>query len=131
MIQWNVRVLPRRTHLLDEPGWKRFRRLAKREGLVERLVQQAKLRSFQTSPKFKLGYKIPRNYDHAMEFDAAAANGLWHINLKWIRFESMKYLLIKEYTTCQRYHAVFNKYELTFATIINTMVAIMPDSSAM
>ena len=32
--------------LLDVPGWKRFQRIAKREKLLNRLVQQAKLRSY-------------------------------------------------------------------------------------
>ena len=67
----------KKNNLLDEPGWKRFRRITKREDQIERLVQQAKLRSFRTSPKFKFGYKIPRDYKNAMELDAAAGNNKW------------------------------------------------------
>ena len=33
-------------NLLDKPGWKQFKRLAKREKMVKRLLKQAKLRSF-------------------------------------------------------------------------------------
>ena len=36
--------------LLDKPEWKQFKRLTKREGLVERLDQQVKL-PFLTAPE--------------------------------------------------------------------------------
>ena len=57
--------------LLNKPGWKRFRRLDKRES-IHQLVQQAKLRSFCTTSKYKFGYEITRDYKHEMELDAAA-----------------------------------------------------------
>ena len=48
-------IYAKKENLLDEPGWMRFRRLAKREKLINCLVQQVKLRSFCVSPKYKLG----------------------------------------------------------------------------
>ncbi len=44
---------------------------------MNRLVQQAKLRSFHTTPKYKFGYKVPKNYDGAMRLDAKAGNDKW------------------------------------------------------
>ena len=67
----------KRHDLLDLPSWKCFRRLAKREGLIQRLCQQAKLRSFRTSPKYKYGYEVPKTYEHAVRLDAAAGNNKW------------------------------------------------------
>jgi hypothetical protein len=55
--------------LLDKEGWKRFRRIANRDKHLQRLVKQAKLRSFCVSPKYKYGFAIPRNYKEALEFD--------------------------------------------------------------
>ena len=41
----------KRNDLLDTPGWVRFKRIAKREGKLLRMVNQAKLRSYRTVPK--------------------------------------------------------------------------------
>ena len=51
-------------HFLDQPGWMRFKCLAKRGKKLLRLKNQAKLRRYRTSPKHKFGYKTPRNNDH-------------------------------------------------------------------
>ena len=67
----------KRNNLLEKPCWKRFKPIAKREKHLNRLVKQAKLRSYRTSPKFKYGYEIPRNYQHALELDKAAGNNKW------------------------------------------------------
>jgi hypothetical protein len=63
--------------LLDLPGWKRFKSLAKRKKKMFRMINQAKLRSFRTSPKFKYGYEVPRDYNHAMELDKRNGNAKW------------------------------------------------------
>lgn len=63
--------------LLDKPGWKRLRRLTKRERLIHRWVQQTKLRFFRNTHKYKFGYEVPHDYKYAMELDAAAGNHRW------------------------------------------------------
>ena len=63
---------------LDTPGWKRFKRLAKRAKKFLRCVKQAKLRSYNTAPKYKYGFEVPRNYEHATELDRRNNN-----NNKW------------------------------------------------
>jgi hypothetical protein len=60
--------------LLEKEGWKRFRRIANQDQHLQRLVKQAKLRSFCVSPKYKYGYSIPRNYKEAIEFDKRNGN---------------------------------------------------------
>ena len=63
--------------LLDKPGWKRFKQIAKREKTFTRMVNQAKLRSFNTAPRFKYGFEVPRNYEHAMRLDQKNKNNFW------------------------------------------------------
>jgi hypothetical protein len=41
--------------LLDLPGWKQFKSIARRQKKFTRMVSQAKLKSFNNSPKFKNG----------------------------------------------------------------------------
>ena len=43
-------------NLLKEEGFKRFKRFAKRKKMAERLIKQAKLRSYRESPRYKFGY---------------------------------------------------------------------------
>ena len=49
-------------NLLHLPGWKRFKSIAKCQKNLFREANQAKLRAFSTTPKFKYGYEIPCNY---------------------------------------------------------------------
>jgi hypothetical protein len=70
-------VYAREHGLLDTPGWKRFKRIAKREKVLRRAVNQAKIRSYNTAPRFKYGYEIPRNYEHALFLDRRNGNTLW------------------------------------------------------
>jgi hypothetical protein len=38
-------------NLLEVPGWRQFRQMAKRDRVLQRLTNQAKLRSFNTAPR--------------------------------------------------------------------------------
>ena len=64
-------------NLLDLPGWKRFKSIAKREKVFTRMINQAKLRSYQTAPKYKYGFEVPKNYAHAMRLDKQNKNTKW------------------------------------------------------
>jgi hypothetical protein len=66
-----------RNGLLDTPGWKRFRHLAKNQKKVERLVNQAKLRTFRREPFWKFGFLVPRSHKQAVEIDLSNGNLLW------------------------------------------------------
>ena len=55
--------------LLDKPGWKQFKDLAKRQKKFTRMVNQAKLCSYSHAPKYKYGYEIPRDFLHAKHLD--------------------------------------------------------------
>ena len=63
--------------LLDTPGWKQFKPIAKRQKKFTRMVNQAKLRSYNTAPKFKNGYQVPKNYAEAVRLDERNGNNKW------------------------------------------------------
>ena len=49
-------------------------------------VNQAKLKTFSTAPKFKYGYEVPKNYNQALKIDKLNTNTKWqeatHLELK-------------------------------------------------
>jgi hypothetical protein len=55
--------------LLDVPGWKRFKSIARRQQHMFPMANQAKLRSFWLGPKYKYGFEIRWDYKHAIELD--------------------------------------------------------------
>jgi hypothetical protein len=83
--------------LLDTPGWKRFKKIASREKKLLRMANQAKLRSFNTAPRFKYGFEIRRNYDHAVFLDSQ--NG----NTKWQDAAKLEFDQLDEYSTFEDY----------------------------
>jgi hypothetical protein len=62
-------IYAKRNNLLDTPGWKRFKSIAKNEKKMLRMVHQAKLSSFRHSPQFQFGFQIPRSPKEAIELD--------------------------------------------------------------
>jgi len=67
-------VYARDNNLLHLDGWKRFKRIANRQQKLLRMVNQAKLKSFRLAPRYKYGYEVPRDYDHAVELDKRCGN---------------------------------------------------------
>jgi hypothetical protein len=63
-------VYAREHDLLDIEGWKCFQNLAKCKKHFLRLVKQAKMKSYRQSPKYKVGYRIPKDYEKALKLDA-------------------------------------------------------------
>jgi Reverse transcriptase (RNA-dependent DNA polymerase) len=70
-------IYARDNGLLELPGWKRFKPLAKRQKSFTRTVNQAKLKSYTCSPKYKFGFEVPKNYAHAMHLDGKNKNTKW------------------------------------------------------
>jgi hypothetical protein len=64
-------------NLLDEPGWKRFRRLVKHDKTFKRLVNQSRLTSIRRGTIYKYGFEVPRGYTQAMALDAKNGNLRW------------------------------------------------------
>ena len=70
-------IYAKENNLLEKEGWKRFKRLAKYQKKLVRLVNQAKLKSFQTKPVYMFGYLVPRNHDQAVAIDDKNGNTKW------------------------------------------------------
>ena len=79
--------------LLDTPGWKRFKKIANRHKKLICQVNQAKLRSYRSAPKYMFGYRIPRDYEEALKLDKM--NG----NTKWQDCTALEMLQLDEYET--------------------------------
>jgi hypothetical protein len=67
----------RENGLPDKPGWKCFKHIAKNKKKFTHMVNQPKLKSFNTAPKYKYGYKNPRTYEQAKHLDEKNWNTLW------------------------------------------------------
>ena len=63
--------------LLTTEEWKRFRHIAKNQKKLKRMVRQAKLRSYKTSPKYMFGFHIPRNYAETLKLDDQNGKTRW------------------------------------------------------
>jgi hypothetical protein len=59
-------IYARENDLLDKPGWKRLKQIAKQAKTFTRMVNQAKLRSYNTAPRYKYGFEVPRTYEQAL-----------------------------------------------------------------
>ena len=55
--------------LLEQEGWKRFRRLAKRTKLMTRMMNQVALAAKRKGPIYMFGIQVPRNEEEARELD--------------------------------------------------------------
>ena len=63
--------------LLDTPGWKQFKSIAKCQKKFTRMVNQAKLQTFNNTPKLKSGFEFPQTYEQALCFDERNGNTKW------------------------------------------------------
>jgi hypothetical protein len=52
-------------------------KIAKQEKSFTPIVSKAKLRSYNTAPHYKYGFKVPRMYEQALCLDKRVGNTLW------------------------------------------------------
>jgi hypothetical protein len=64
-------------NLLNTAGWKEFKRIADSNKKVERMVHQAKLRSYQRDTFWKFGVLVPRTHAQAIEMDKKNDTPKW------------------------------------------------------
>jgi len=86
-------IYARNNNLLDTPGWKQFRKIAKNKKKNWRLLKQAKLKSYRTAVVYQYGFKVPRTADEAIRFDQE--NG----NTRWQDAMALEMSQLKEYGT--------------------------------
>jgi hypothetical protein len=63
--------------LLDTDGWNRFKLIAMRQKKFTHMVNQAKLTSYKSAPKYKIDYEVSRSYEQAMKLDEKNGNTKW------------------------------------------------------
>ena len=68
--------------LLNLPGWKRFKTIAKQQGKLFADVNKVKLRNCHRKPKFKYGIEIPQKFEDIDRIDTANGNTAWKDALK-------------------------------------------------
>ena len=51
-------------NLLNLPGWRRFRVIAKNQNSLTGTINQTKIRQVRRSATYQFGYLIPRDYKH-------------------------------------------------------------------
>jgi hypothetical protein len=71
-------IYARENDLLDKPpGWKRCKHTARQETKFTRMVNQAKLRSYNTAPRYKYGFEVLEHMKQALCLDNRNGNTLW------------------------------------------------------
>jgi Reverse transcriptase (RNA-dependent DNA polymerase) len=68
--------------LLDTPGWKRFKRIARREKKFQCMLKEARLSSSRRGIRYKFGVRLPRNWNEAVQIDSDSGNTLWQDAIK-------------------------------------------------
>ena len=86
-------IYAKRAGLLDTPGWKRFKTIARREKKMLRMANQAKLASFRRAPIFQFGYQVPRTPQEAIRLDTENGNTFWQDSM------ALEMAQLKEYNT--------------------------------
>jgi hypothetical protein len=79
--------------LLEQSGWRRFKRIASRTKKFQRMINQSKLKSIRRAPIYQFGFRVPRSHAEAMMLDRE--NG----NTKWLDAETTELDQINEYRT--------------------------------
>ena len=64
-------------NLLDNTGWKQFKKLANRMKLLMRQARRERDHSVRRAPIYQFGYLVPRNHNEAMELDKKNKNTRW------------------------------------------------------
>ena len=70
-------IYTKKNGLLDTPGWRRFKTLAKRDQHRIQMANKAKLKSYSCTPRFKFGFQIPHDHVEAMLLDRKNGNAKW------------------------------------------------------
>ena len=68
--------------LLDQPGWKRFKKTSYTIKLLHRLIASSRRKQRSNSVRYKFGVRIPRNYQEAVELDRQNNDTLWQDAVK-------------------------------------------------
>ena len=83
--------------LLNEAGWKRYKRFVDKDKKFIRMVQQINAAKSSNQPKIKFGIEVPRNYNDAMRLDRLNNNTMWQDAIKTELDQINEYNTFKTY----------------------------------
>jgi hypothetical protein len=63
--------------LLDQPGWKCFRKIARCAKVLKRMINASKRKQNYNAIRYKFGVRIPRNVKEAKMLDKQNGNTYW------------------------------------------------------
>jgi hypothetical protein len=80
--------------LLDQPGWKCFRKIARRAKVLKRMVNASKRKQNYNAIHYKFGVRIPQNIKEAKMLDKQNGNTYWQdaIDLELAQIKEYKVL---------------------------------------
>ena len=81
--------------LLDKPGWKRLKGIARRENHFKRMVKHSKIAPSRNVPLYKFGVELPRTIKDAFRIDEMNHNRRWRTAC------DLEIELLKSYNTFQ------------------------------
>ena len=70
-------IYAKNNNLLQQTGWKRFKRILSREREFNCMINKVKIHK-EDKDNYQFGVLIPRNHNHAMELDMKAGNNKWY-----------------------------------------------------
>jgi hypothetical protein len=70
-------IYARENDFFDKPGWKRCKHIATCEKKFTRMVNQAKLRSYNMAPWYKYEFEVTKTYEQALHLEKRNGNTLW------------------------------------------------------
>ena len=83
--------------LLETPGWKRFKRIAKRKKKYIWMVRQARAAHVCHAKANKFGIRVPRTYREACEIDNECGNRLWQEAIDKEMEQIMEYKVFRDH----------------------------------
>ena len=86
-------VYAKENGLLNQSGWKHFKRIAKWEQVLVRMLCQNRLKSVCQSIKYKYGFQVPRDIADARKLDE------WSGTTKWMDAVALELAQLDEYDT--------------------------------
>ena len=100
--------------LLELPKWKNLNPIAKHQKTLIRATNQAKVRQVRRSAVYKCYFLIPRNDNHAMEWNKLNDNSRWYDATKKELEQINDYKVFKDHGTAQ--------YDPKSEKIINALI---------
>jgi hypothetical protein len=112
MIQYHVlsAICAKCNNLLHLPGWKQFKRLARKHEDFKQLVYKATIKYKFRTAKLKYGYQVPNTHFDAVLLDDKASSNLWKESKQAEINALNEYKVFKDIVQVEYHQATIRKY---------------------